>query len=81
MGKVIPVLLAYALNCAGVSIFRKSAQVCAGSFPSAMVFLSAVFIVLLDVRLYPKVFKQMSCPCVSVVEVRIHRLVNVTLGR
>ncbi|GJQ86575.1 hypothetical protein Trydic_g7812 [Trypoxylus dichotomus] len=59
MGKCAPVFLAYVLNSFGVNIFREIVPGCEPLI-SCLIFLTAVFFLLWDMRLYPSSLRKLS---------------------
>lgn len=68
MGKCAPVFLAYVQNCFGVNIFRENTPGCE-PLVSCLIFLTGLFFLLWDMRLYPTSLRKLSKLSACIVEV------------
>lgn len=53
MGNLAPVILAFILNLSGVYVFREVKQPGSEPLISSLIFLTSLFVLLLELRLYP----------------------------
>ncbi|KAF5298431.1 hypothetical protein FQR65_LT01209 [Abscondita terminalis] len=70
MGRIAPVLLACALNCGGVYIFRTPANLECFPYPAYLMFLTSIFYLLWNIPLnpYPSCFRDLVFPASLAVE-------------
>lgn len=64
MGSFLPVFLAFILNSYGIYIFLEPKLPGCGPFLSLIIFMFAAFVLLWDIRLYPKSLRKLG-PCTS----------------
>ncbi|KAJ8921109.1 hypothetical protein NQ315_015907 [Exocentrus adspersus] len=68
MGQLVPVLVAYLLLCFGIQYFREPREVGNGPLVSSYIFMFAAFLLLWDIRLYPKSLRRLGIISQAIVE-------------
>lgn len=69
MGNLIPVFVAFVLNCCGVYLFIDPKLSGCGPYVSMLIFNFAVFLLLWDVRLYPTSMRKLGTCCSNILQV------------
>lgn len=69
MGRMLPVFLAFALNCSGVYVFTTPKSLDCLPYLSYVIFLLSVFFLLWDVNLRPVTFRKLFSCAEVVIEV------------
>lgn len=74
MGQLIPVFIAYLLLCFGIQYFREPKEVGPGPLVSSYIFMFAAFLLLWDIRLYPRSLRKLGFISQCIIEVSFHYL-------